>query len=544
MPSIDAMPSGIGGAVQHLSHLASLTCLPVASAPYFRRGLTMRWLTQTGWPGNLLALAAGALTPLALAPFDLWPLALLSIGLLYLGLRELSPRQALLRGWCYGFGLFAAGTSWVYVSIHDYGSAPPLLAGFLTLGFVAGLGLLFALGTWVWVRWLRRSTSPLADSLGFAALWLAQEAFRGWFLTGFPWLYAGYSQLHGPLSGLAPVGGVWLLSFVLALSSALLINLPRLIRHKPSLLAALGLLLAPWLAGLLLKNHAWTEPAGPALSVIAIQGNVPQNLKWDPAQLRAQLALYREMTFQAPHADLIVWPETAVPVLKEYATDYLQEMAQFAVQHNSAFLTGVPVRERNAQGEARYYNGVLSLGQGEGQYLKQKLVPFGEYVPLQDLLRGLIAFFNLPMSDFARGPAGQPLLEAKGYQVAPFICYEVVYPEFAASLAADSQILLTISNDAWFGRSIGPLQHLQMAQMRALEAGRWMIRATNNGVTALIDPHGQLSQQLPQFKRDVLQGELVPMQGLTPYLQWRGWPIGLLCLGLLGWALLARRRTR
>src|SRR5690606_32611396 len=178
----------------------------------------MRWITRPGWPGNLLALAAGALTPLAFAPFDLWPLALLSIALFYLGLRELRPAQALWRGWCYGFGLFVAGTSWVYVSIHDYGAASPALAAFLTLGFVAGLGFFFALPAWLWAHWLRRSEAPLADALAFAALWLAQEAFRGWFLTGFPWLYAGYSQLDAPLAGLAPLGGVWLVSFALALS--------------------------------------------------------------------------------------------------------------------------------------------------------------------------------------------------------------------------------------------------------------------------------------------------------------------------------------
>ena len=171
-------------------------------------------------------------------------------------------------------------------------------------------------------------------------------------------------------------------------------------------------------------------------------------------------------------------------------------------------------------------------------------MPFGEYVPLQDLLRGLIAFFDLPMSDFARGPADQSPLLAKGHRIAPFICYEVVYPEFAAALAADSDILLTVSNDAWFGTSIGPLQHLQMAQMRALEAGRWMIRATNNGMTVIIDPQGRIQFGLPQFERGVLYGEVLPMQGLTPYLQWRIWPLAILCALLLGWALLASRMAK
>lgn len=502
----------------------------------------MRWITRPGWPGNLLALFAGAATTLALAPFDIWPLAILSIALLYLGLRDLTPGQATLRGWCYGFGLFVSGTSWVYVSIHDYGSAPMPLAALLTLGFTGGLGLLFALSSWLWARWLRRSDAPLADALAFAALWLAQEAFRSWFLTGFPWLYAGYSQLHGPLAGLAPVGGMWLISLSLALSAALLINLPGLRARKPALVAALILLLAPWIAGLALQDKAWTSPNGAPLKVAAVQGNVEQNLKWDPAQLEAQLVLYRDLTLNSQPADLIVWPETAVPVLKEFAEGYLQFLGRVANERKAALITGVPVRQANENGDKRYYNGLTVVGEGQGTYLKQKLVPFGEYVPLQELLRGVIAFFDLPMSDFARGPADQALLQAKGLKIAPFICYEVVYPEFSASLAAQSDLLLTVSNDTWFGTSIGPLQHLQMAQMRALEAGRWMIRSTNNGVTALIDPQGRITAQIPQFEQAVLYGEVQAMQGLTPYLIWRGWPLAVLCIGLLGWALWARCR--
>ena len=502
----------------------------------------MRWITQPGWPGNLLALAGGASTTLALAPYDAWPLAMIAIAIFYLGLRQLNPRQALLRGWCSGLGLFLAGTSWIYVSIHDYGAASVPLAAFLTLGFCAGVALFFALPAWIWARWLRRDQAPLIDALAFAALWLAQEAFRGWFLTGFPWLYAGYSQLQGPLAGLAPVGGMWLISWVLALSAALLVNLARLRHHRPRLLAAVALLLAPWLACLALNGKAWTTPKGEPLKVAAIQGNIEQNLKWDPAQLDAQLALYRDLTLSSQPADLIVWPETAVPVLKEYAEGYLKVMGRVAADRDAALITGVPLRQLNEYGERRYYNAITVTGWGEGTYLKQKLVPFGEYVPLQDLLRGLIAFFDLPMSDFARGPSDQTPLLAKGVRIAPFICYEVVYPEFAAGLSAQSDLLLTVSNDTWFGTSIGPLQHLQMAQMRALEAGRWMIRATNNGVTALIDPQGRIETQIPQFRQAILYGQVQPMQGLTPYLQWRTWPLTTLCALLLGAAFVARRR--
>ncbi|WP_439895058.1 apolipoprotein N-acyltransferase [Pseudomonas syringae] len=504
----------------------------------------MRWITRPGWPGNLLAVVAGGLTTLALAPFNVWPLILVAVAVFYLGLRELSPRQALGRGWCYGFGLFGAGTSWIYVSIHTYGGASVLLAGLLMLAFIAAIALFFALPAWVWARWLRRNEAPLADALAFAALWLGQEAFRGWFLTGFPWLYSGYSQLDGPLAGFAPVGGVWLISFVLALTAALLCNLHRLRARKSFLAIGVLLLLAPWVTGLALKGYAWTSPSGKPLKVVTLQGNIEQSMKWDPQKLNDQLALYRDMTFRSQQADLIVWPETAVPVLKESAEGYLSMMGKFASERGAALITGVPVRELTGRGEYRYYNGITVVGQGDGTYYKQKLVPFGEYVPLQDVLRGLIAFFDLPMSDFARGPDDQALLQAKGYHIAPFICYEVVYPEFAAGLSAQSDLLLTVSNDTWFGTSIGPLQHLQMAQMRALEAGRWMIRATNNGVTGLIDPFGRITVQIPQFERGVLYGDVVPMQGLTPYLHWRSWPLAIVCLLLFGWALLAARISK
>lgn len=277
------------------------------------------------------------------------------------------------------------------------------------------------------------------------------------------------------------------------------------------------------------------------LSVTAIQGNIEQNLKWDPAQIEAQLLLYQSLTLNAAPSDLIIWPETAVPILKDQAQGYLNSMDRIISRQDSALITGLPLRQNDEKGDLRYYNAMTTLGDSNGEYRKQKLVPFGEYVPLQDMLRGLIAFFDLPMSDFARGPSQQAPLSAKGYKIAPYICYEVVYPEFATELAAQSDILLTISNDTWFGTSIGPMQHLQMAQMRALEAGRWMIRATNNGVSALIDPKGKITATVPQFQQAVLRGSVVPMQGLTPYLQWQSWPLVLLCFLCLIPAVLQRK---
>lgn len=501
----------------------------------------MHALFDTHWIRHPLTLLSGCLLTLSLAPFDLWPLAPLSIALLYRLLQTSTGRQALLSGWLFGFGLFASGASWVYVSIHDYGSAPPLLAGFLTLLFVAALALLHALQAWLWAGHLRQRTPQLLDAAAFAALWVGMEAFRGWFLTGFPWLYAGYSQLDGPLAGLAPLGGVWLSGFALALSGALLVQLLSSPVQRRQLVNRVLLLAILWLGSLPLRHHPWTQPAGPALSVAVFQGNVEQNLKWDAEQLAAQLDLYREMTLNAAAADILLWPETAVPLFQDSAAPWLEFMHERALERGSALITGIPIRHVDDDGRRRFYNGISVLGEGSGEYLKQKLVPFGEYVPLQDWLRGLIEFFDLPMSDFARGPAGQPPLLVHGQRIAPYICYEVVYPEFATRLAAQSDILLTISNDTWFGRSIGPLQHLQMAQMRALEAGRWMIRGTNNGVSVLVNPLGQITADIPQFEQAVLHGQVTPMQGLTPYLRFGSWPLAGLCALLL---LLAVRQRK
>lgn len=500
----------------------------------------MLWLTRSGWLGNCFALAAGALITLTLAPFDVWPLALVACIVLYFSLSNLSAKQAAWRGWWFGLGMFTSGTSWVYVSIHDYGAASVPLALFLTLLFVAGLALFLALFGWLWAGFFRQKNHTLSNAFAFAALWVAIEAFRGWVLTGFPWLYIGYSQLHGPLAGLAPLGGVWLISFTVALSSILLINLFRNQHWWQPVSAGLILVLL-WSSGWFLQPYEWTQPSGEPLSVITVQGNIDQNLKWDPAQIESQLLLYQSLTLNAAPSDLIIWPETAVPILKDQAQGYLNSMDKIISRQDSALITGLPLRQADTRGDLRYYNAITTLGDSQGEYLKQKLVPFGEYVPLQDLLRGLIDFFDLPMSDFARGPGQQAPLNAKGYKIAPYICYEVVYPEFAAKLAAHSDILLTISNDTWFGTSIGPKQHLQMAQMRALEAGRWMIRATNNGISALIDPRGQITATVPQFEQAVLRGSVVPMQGLTPYLRWQSWPLILLCVLCLIPAVLQRR---
>lgn len=498
----------------------------------------MKRFQRAGLASQAGALLAGAMLPLSLAPFDVWPVALLSPTLLLLSLTHGSASAAAWRGWLFGLGMWGAGASWVYVSIHDYGAAPLPLAATLTLLFCMGLALFQALTFGAWARWLRPRHGGLL--LGFPAAWVLGEWLREWFLTGFPWLYLGYSQLDGPLAGWAPVTGVHGIGLILALSAATGVAWvgaaeARGAHRVRARRLALAIVAAAWALAWPLGRIDWTEPAGEARSVAMVQGNIPQLLKWDPRHLEDTLAVYASMSEPLWGADIVVWPESSVPAYFDLVREFLGTQAAAAAAKGSTLILGLPMRD-DEPGARRGYvarNSVIALGPEPGVYHKRHLVPFGEYVPMEGVLRGLIAFFDLPMSSFSGGPAGQPPLRADGVAIAPSICYEVVYPELVRTGAADAALLLTVSNDTWFGASIGPLQHLQMARMRALENGRALIRATNDGVSALVDHRGRVTVRGAQFSREVIRGEVQPRAGRTPY-SWVGaWPVLGLCLLML-----------
>ncbi|MDX1452951.1 MAG: apolipoprotein N-acyltransferase [Oleiphilaceae bacterium] len=484
-------------------------------------------------------LAAGALQTLSLAPFDWWPLGLLSLLALFYFTGALQPahrssetgRRGFWYGWLFGVGLFGSGASWVYVSIHVYGYASPLLAGALTLAFVLALALFHGLQFWLLFRLRTRSMG--ANGLLFVALWVFSDVFRSHFLTGFPWLFLGYGHLESPLSGWIPLVGVYGITFLVVLSSVLLYLMLtcRLWSERFGLVVFGGML---WWQGWQLSHYTWTLDSEYQLDVALLQTNIPQELKWHPSQRTKTARLLTDMTRAHWDKEVIIWPETALPILYDQATPYLERMSEEALREDTNIISGIPYREFNPDTrEQRLHNSVLSMGVGDGIYHKQKLVPFGEYVPLQDYLRGLIAFFDLPMSDFRKGPADQELLRSHALKVAPFICYEVVYPDFVARQSQAADYLVTISNDSWFGQSIGPLQHLQMAQMRAAENSRFMLRGTNNGVTAIIDHKGRIVAQSEQFVRTTLTGKINIHQGNTPFSRYGSSPTILLSLTLL-----------
>ncbi len=499
------------------------------------------------------AFAFGALSVLGFAPFNIFLTTIVSMmGLAWLW-QNPSLKHTLLSGWWYGFGLYSAGASWVYVSIHQFGGTPPLLAALMTIFFTAGLALFFTIQAWLYQR-LKLQHFYL---LGFPALWVVSEWLRTWILSGFPWLFSGYAFIDTPLSGYAPVLGVQGISFIAGLIACLLLALfhtqggtGKTSQQIYRTIGYASLVIVLTLTGWGLQRLEWTTVSqDQALSVSLVQGNIPQLTKWSPKMREHTLNLYPELSAPYWGQDLIIWPEAAIPAFRYEVLDYLEQLNTIAKAQSTTLITGIPVVEtmsdQNKPAEKAYFNAITALGNGAGTYHKQRLVPFGEYVPLEHWLRGLMPFFNLPMSGFNRGADNQPPLMAGGIAIAPFVCYEIVYPNLVAKSGRHADILLTLSNDAWFGESIGPLQHFQMARMRALELGKYLLRGTNNGVTGIVDHKGQVVASAPQFKTWVLNGEVKLTNGATPFSRYGSRPILFCSLLMITFcAAAAYRRTK
>jgi len=488
----------------------------------------------------ILLPVAGILQTLSLAPFNIWPAGLLSAILLLQCLWTLPDHRGGFYGWLFGMGLFGSGASWVYVSIHTYGYTSVPLAVFLTLLFVSLLSLFPALFFKIFTRY--KPQSATASMLFFSAIFVLGDVFRGWFLTGFPWLYIGYSNINTPLSGWAPILGVHGLTlFTLITGGTIWLALDNTQRSKLSVHILILLTLLIWVSGFYLEKKEWSQPiTTEPLTVAAVQANIPQKEKWNPGQVTKTIRTYVNMTKKLWNNQIIIWPETAIPALKRQIEPFLKKLSQKAKSNDTALLTGIPTSTYDKNHQLRIYNSIIGLGLAKGVYNKQKLVPFGEYIPLESWLRGLIRFFDLPMSDFTKGSKNQPLLTVRGFKVSPYICYELVYPDFVAKRAHLAAFLVTISDDSWFGHSLGPLQHLQMAQMRALENARYLVRATNNGISAIINPHGAILKQSPQFQKAVMTGKIYPLKGRTLFSYWGSMPVIIFSLLFLFFRLIRR----
>ncbi len=470
----------------------------------------------------LLAVLIGVLLPLSLAPFGWWPLAIVSAGGLFY-LVENQPRKLPLLGWLFGVGKYGLGASWVYVSIHEYGHASAVLSAALVALFVGFMALFPLTQLWLYakLRAVGAGNNMGANAILFIACWVLWEWLLTWVLSGFPWLFAGSGQLLSPFAGYAPVGGVLLVSVAVvsvgcAAASAVLLSRRRSsVQWLPLLPALLTLGVGWWLGQL-----NWVV-AGESRSVALVQGNVDQASKWRASNRQPIVAGMEALSDPHWGVDLLLWPEAAITLYEHEAAPLLARWRERGRTSGTTLVLGLPSVEVIPGTERAYQfsNLAVAVGAGSGRYAKRRLVPFGEYVPFEGLLRGLIGFFDLPMSHAVPGAARQALLKIGQERAAMAICYEVAYPGLVGEDFPAADVLLTISNDAWFGGSLGPHQHLQIAQMRALENGRYLLRATNTGLTAIADERGRIVSRLPQFEAGVLRGEYRLFTGVTPFAQ-------------------------
>ncbi|AOY91736.1 apolipoprotein N-acyltransferase [Cupriavidus sp. USMAA2-4] len=512
-----------------------------------------------------LALAAilGVAHTQAFAPHTWWWLQLLSLaGLCALLARAPRPRDAAATGYAFGLGWFLSGIWWLYISMHVYGEMPAWMASLAVLLFVLYLSLYPALAAAAW-HWLGTRLRPPARAapavptaaaalllpLAFGALWGLSEWLRGVVFTGFPWLSGGYAHTDGPLAGYAPLVGVYGIGALSAACAALLTAAAGTLGAgrdgRRTGLVALASALALPLAGAALVPLAWTQPAGQPIRVRLLQGNVPQDMKFEPVGVQRSLELYRDLITAAP-TDLVVTPETAFPlILQDLPVDIAIAIRDYVQHSGSTVLFGAA----GADSPTDFTNSVFGLGPETAQlyrYNKHHLVPFGEFIPFG--FHWFVNMMKMPLGDFRRGGLDQPALPVHGIHVAPNICYEDLFGEEIAQTLRDqavpANVLANVTNLAWFGDTIALDQHLQISRMRALETRRPMLRATNTGMTAVVLPDGTVAQRLPTFTVGTLVATVQGMQGLTPYVRWGNAPLLTACLAL---ALLAfwraRRRT-
>ena len=449
----------------------------------------------------------------------------------------ISPRRALWRGALFGVGMFGMGVSWVHISIHEFGGVPLPLSVLLTALLIAYMTLYPALLGWATSRYfggLTQRSARVTLLVVMPAGWVLAELVRGWFMTGMPWLNLGYSQIDTPLGGYAPVIGVYGVSWAVAMSAALCVALlfARSMRERVACGAALIVL---WSVGAWSTHTSWTEPMGEPLTATLLQGNMSQDIKWDEELRDPTIELYTRLTRENWDSQLIIWPETALPDFYHRQEPMLDELATEARAHGSDILMGVLYLDL---AEQRYYNSMVSVGSERDFYHKRHLVPFTEYLPLKSVLGGIVDFMRVPMSDFSRGLPQKNTLRAAGHAVGMSICYEDVFGEELRFALPEASLLVNVSNDAWFGTSAAPHQHLQIARMRALELSRPMLRATNTGVTAVVDERGRFVAVAPQFEVAALRAQVQPQSGMTPYAVMGNLPlwIGLFVILLMaGW---------
>jgi len=451
----------------------------------------------------------------------------------------MSGRAAASHGFSFGMGLFLCGTYWIYLSVTGPGQAAGWIGVLLVVFLTLIMAMYLAATAWL-INYFAKGQVWRLLAIAPAA-WTIVEWLRGWLFSGFPWMSLGYGQIDTALAGWAPVFGVYGVSLMLVLSSGAL--LAAILQHGRPRWMALSLVLLPWVGGAALTTVDWTQASGAAIRTTVIQAGIPQERKWLLEEREPTKNFYRETTQAVADSKLVVWPEVAIPSVTDEEEQYIASLHQISQSSEQTIVFGILEREFLANGNANIYNSVILIGGPERQvYRKRHLVPFGEYFPVPDKIREWLRMRNLPFSDLRPGADEQALLTtADGTRLAVAICYEDSFGTELLYALPEAAVLINVSNDAWFGDSIAPHQHLQIARMRSLEIGRYSVRATNTGISAFIDAAGGLLQSGAQFEAVTLTVDVEPRSGMTPYARSGNWPvIGLCALVIAGFWLRSR----
>ena len=476
---------------------------------------------------KLLFFVLGCMTTLTFAPFE-WSLLLplILLPFLYVCL-TIAPRDAGKHAFWFGVGLFLSGTYWIYISVVIYGGAPTWIALLLMVSLVLIMSIYVGITGWLISR--LASGEPWFLLVAAPAAWVIVEWLRGWLLSGFPWMSLGYSQVDSWLGGWATVFGVYGVSAMLVFSAAAIVV--AILRRGLQQWLALAIIVIPWIGGAMLKSVEWTETAGPAITSTLIQAGVSQDKKWLPEQRGPTMQFYRDATQRAQDSSLVVWPEVAIPSVTDRVEPYIQSLEAVSRHNAQTILFGILERDTERGSNSIYNSVILVDGERRQVYRKRHLVPFGEYFPVPATVREWMRMMSLPYSDLSAGAAEQPLLvTADGTELAVAICYEDAYNAEQLYALPAAGLLINVSNDAWFGDSIAPHQHLQIARMRSLEVGRAAIRATNTGISAFIGADGELLESGAQFDAVIMTRDLEPRRGSTPYVTGGNRSIVILCL--------------
>jgi len=488
----------------------------------------MEKLFKSAW-GNIFAIIAGILFSLSFAPFNFSLFIFIALAIFRLLLTELSGKRAVLRGFLFGFGIFGVGVSWVFVSMVVNTQTNFTLPILMTLFYCSFWALFPAIFAYLFVK-ISNQAQETNSILLFASLWTVIEYIRGeWILNGFPWLQAAYSQLDSPFAGFIPVFGSYGTGFIIVLLATLF---AEALIDKTKIIFIFVIFPILTQGGQELKRVNWTKVNGDLIKVTLIQGNIAQKDKWAIENRNITLKQYYDDSAKHWGSDVIIWPETAIPAYyKDVKEDYLIPLEQEAIQNNTDIITSLPHKDKMG----KLYNSVLVLGKAPGMYKKIHLLPFGEYLPWQPISGYVLGLMDLRLGNFSAGAVDQPLLKVAGHHFVTSICYEDAFGEQSIRHIEQASFLVNVTNDGWFDGSIEPYQHMQIARMRALESGRYLLRATNTGVTGVVSEKGQIINQAPLRQRYSITSDIKPMSGLTPYARIGDKPIIIFVIFILVW---------